>query len=350
MLTGIDLFAGAGGLSLGAKMAGINTKYAVESDQSFASTYKYNHRDVNLIVKDIVDVDFSNILEQPFVLYGGPPCQGFSSSNTKNRNLENSKNHLFTHFVRAVKNLNPKWIVFENVEGITTLQKGVVLDWLKESLLNFDSTYQINDVVLTASDYGVPQVRKRYFLVANKEGINFEFPEIIRNTVTVGDAIDDLPFLNNGDKIEKLKYRCSAKSEYAKAMRKKLRKSRQNYVSRNADYVVERYKYIPQGGNWKNIPNKMMSNYTNLQNCHSGIYRRLHKNKPSCVISNYRKNMLIHPEEDRGLSVREAARLQSFPDSFIFKGALEKIQQQIGNAVPPLLAKAVFEKIVNYYE
>jgi DNA (cytosine-5)-methyltransferase 1 len=122
----------------------------------------------------------------------------------------------------------------------------------------------------------------------------------------------------------------------------------QNYVSRNKPYVIERYKYIKQGQNWQSIPKSLMKNYSDKSKCHSGIYRRLNYQEPSVVISNYRKNMLIHPVEDRGLSVREAARLQSFPDTFKFFGLISEIQQQIGNAVPPLLAKAIFDRIMEY--
>ena len=112
--------------------------------------------------------------------------------------------------------------------------------------------------------------------------------------------------------------------------------------------VIARYQHIPQGGNWKDIPDNLMTNYANKERCHSGIYRRLRADKPSVVISNYRKSMLIHPYQHRGLSVREAARIQSFPDDFKFFGPISHIQQQIGNAVPPLLAKAVFLKIIEY--
>jgi DNA (cytosine-5)-methyltransferase 1 len=129
-------------------------------------------------------------------------------------------------------------------------------------------------------------------------------------------------------------------------MRKNSEFSTQNIVSRNFDYVVERYKYIKPGQNWRAIPEHLMVNYKNRDNCHSGIYKRLRVDEPSVVISNYRKNMLVHPVQDRGLSVREAARLQSFPDNFIFEGSIHYIQQQIGNAVPPLLAKAIFEQIL----
>ena len=131
-------------------------------------------------------------------------------------------------------------------------------------------------------------------------------------------------------------------------MRQNSKSSLQNLVSRNQEYIIERYKYIKEGENWKSIPTELMANYKNPKNCHSGIYKRLVADKPSIVISNYRKNMLIHPFDNRGLSVREAARLQSFPDDFIFKGTLWYIQQQIGNAVPPLLAEKIFKQILIY--
>lgn len=135
-------------------------------------------------------------------------------------------------------------------------------------------------------------------------------------------------------------------SNYARQMREGSKIATQNYVSRNNDLVIERYKYIGQGQNWRAIPDFLMKNYADKGRCHSGIYRRLIANQPSVVISNYRKSMLIHPYQDRGISVREAARLQSFPDSFYFEGPISHIQQQIGNAVPPLLAKAVFDQII----
>ena len=122
------------------------------------------------------------------------------------------------------------------------------------------------------------------------------------------------------------------------------------FVSKNNDLVIERYKHIKQGQNWRTIPDSLMENYADKKRTHSGIYKRLLADKPSVVISNYRKSMLIHPFQDRGLSVREAARIQSFPDDFIFEGPISHIQQQIGNAVPPLLAKAVVKKILSYQD
>ena len=133
-------------------------------------------------------------------------------------------------------------------------------------------------------------------------------------------------------------------------LRNNLDKCSGHLVSKNKDYIIRRYKFIPQGGNWKDIPDYLMTNYTDKTRCHTGIYKRLLADKPSVTVGNYRKSMLIHPWEDRGLSVREAARLQSFPDSYIFCGSLGFQQQQVGNAVPPLLAKVVFQAIINTYK
>lgn len=209
---------------------------------------------------------------------------------------------------------------------------------------------KVSPKVLWANDYGVPQRRNRFFMVGNLDDIDFEYPKPVDYQVTVEQAIGDLPVLENGDSFESLEYSKSLEqaSNYAQIMRRKSKKALQNYVSKNNDLVIERYKHIPQGGNWRNIPEELMQNYSDKTRCHSGIYKRLRADQPSVVISNYRKSMLIHPYQNRGLSVREAARIQSFPDDFIFKGPISHIQQQIGNAVPPLLAKAVIEKILSY--
>lgn len=351
-IIGIDVFSGAGGLSLGAEMAGIKVRYAIEINKSAAETFAYNHPDANVLQKDIKNVgieDFTPSINV-FVVMGGPPCQGFSMSNTRSRTMDNPKNHLFKEFVRLVKVLNPKWFVFENVWGITSIERGDVVPIISKCFE--DLGYNVTSQVLWAHKYGVPQKRNRFFMVGNREGIHYEFPKPYECEVTVRDAIFDLPILDNGSKEEALPYRLSImeSSNYARQMRARLRLSRQNYVSRNNDLVIQRYSHIPQGGNWRDIPEALMFNYSDKSRCHSGIYRRLIYDAPSVVISNYRKSMLIHPEQNRGLSVREAARIQSFPDNFIFMGPVSHIQQQIGNAVPPLLAKAVVEQILSYYK
>ena len=355
MLYGIDIFSGAGGLSLGAEMAGTSIMFAVEKDKYAAETYRYNHNNTPIICDDIHNIDpLQHITPigagDQLIVFGGPPCQGFSTSNTVTRNMKNPNNSLFEEFLRFVSILQPDWFLFENVEGFYRFEKGTIRNKVKHCFEELG--YTVNDAIVIASDYGVPQHRNRFIMVGNRNGILFQFPEKHKKVYSVVDAIGDLPELTNGQMEDSLPYRCVAKEagEYAQLMRHGSRTSKQNYVSRNADYVIERYKYIGQGKNWKAIPEELMQNYANKANCHSGIYKRLNPNEPSVVISNYRKNMLIHPFQDRGLSVREAARLQSFPDKFIFKGTLMHIQQQIGNAVPPLLAKAVFEKILEYGE
>lgn len=351
MPIGIDIFSGAGGLSLGAEMAGFQVKFAVEKDNSAAATYRHNHPNTLVLKDDIHNINPHDYLlpnEHISIVFGGPPCQGFSFSNTMSRNMDNPNNSLFEEFVRFVHEIQPDWFLFENVEGFARFEKGRIQHLVEQCFR--DMGYEVFPKVLWASDYGVPQHRNRFFMVGNHLGIKFEYPEPFGTKITVNDAIEDLPDLTNGQQMETMSYKMPASkaSKYARMMRKGSKRCRQNYVSRNADYVIERYTHIKQGENWESIPDELMQNYANKQNCHSGIYKRLIAAEPSVVISNYRKNMLIHPFQDRGLSVREAARLQSFPDSFYFEGCLMSIQQQIGNAVPPLLAKAVFRKILEY--
>jgi len=346
---GVDIFSGAGGLSVGAENAGIKIGFAVEKDISAAKTFARNHPGVKVLCEDITKVDPKmHVDKPPFIVFGGPPCQGFSLSNTKTRTDKNSNNELFFEFVRFVDELQPEWFLFENVEGITNYNKGNTVLKIKECFSEIG--YNTTEAVLYASDYGVPQHRNRFFMVGNRLGVNFEFPEKHNKKVNVQEALADLPILVNGDNFPTAEYSLpiGSVSEYAARMRGNSTGPLQNFVSRNQEYVIERYKHIKQGENWKAIPAELMGNYANTKNCHSGIYKRLNANKPSVVISNYRKNMLIHPFQDRGLSVREAARLQSFPDSFFFEGPLSHIQQQIGNAVPPLLAEAIFKKILSY--
>ncbi|MEE4355153.1 MAG: DNA cytosine methyltransferase [Desulfococcaceae bacterium] len=347
--TGVDIFSGAGGMSLGAEKAGIQVSTAVDVDKYSLDTYQYNHRNTHVICRDIRNIkpsDINNFSRQPFVLFGGPPCQGFSSSYSHRKNdFENPRNWMFKHFIRFVEDLKPFWVVFENVEGFTRFYGGKLVKDLKEALiyLGYKNPYS---EVLNAVDFGVPQVRNRFFLVANKEGREFEIVPNVEERVTVGKALTDLPSLKNGDNIYEASYKPGRPSKYGQYMRNNSRKSRQNFVSRNQDYVIERYQHIKPGQNWEAIPDRLMKNYQDKTRCHTGIYKRLDPDEPSVVIANYRKNMLIHPYEDRGLSLREAARLQSFPDDFIFQGCLGSMQQQIGNAVPPLLAEAIFRQII----
>ena len=345
-MIGIDLFSGAGGLSLGAEMAGVNVAIAVESDPYAAQTYRVNHPRTLIINEDIRQVrnlrfDRRN---QSLVLFGGPPCQGFSTSNQKTRNKNNPQNWLFREFIRIARETVPDWIVFENVKGIKETETGFFVTEISRALIELG--YTCTTMVLCAADYGIPQVRSRFFLIGSLHGKKPKKPECSGSLITVKDAIEDLPSLKNGAKQDILSYKTDAKSDYAKMLRKNMERCSGHLVSHNNNNIIKRYAFIPQGGNWKDIPDNLMRNYADKSRCHTGIYRRLTANQPSITVGNYRKSMLIHPWEDRGLSVREAARLQSFPDSYIFCGSIGFQQQQVGNAVPPILAKVVFQAMI----
>lgn len=348
-MIGIDLFAGAGGLSLGAMQAGIEVRMAVESNPYAAATYSWNHPHTRVYMGDIRKLKKINISKERknTILFGGPPCQGFSTSNQKTRNLNNPGNWLFLEFFRIAKLWKPDWIVLENVTGIADTEGGIFLEQIHAKFKSLD--YTVSMLVLNAVDYGVPQKRHRFFAVGSLQGISIRQPiPSVSRYVAVREAISDLPDLPNGAEFGCIPYKCSAKYNYARCMRGRQKQTTGHLVTMNTPLVVRRYKHIPQGGNWRDIPGKLMSNYADRYRCHTGIYYRLKEDEPSVVIGNYRKNMLVHPTQDRGLSVREAARLQSFPDSYEFKGSIGFQQQQVGNAVPPLLAKAVFNTIKSY--
>ena len=349
MMMGVDLFAGAGGMSTGAMQAGITVQFAVESERYAAMAYRHNHPQCEVFSDDIRRLLPEKMREIPrgkdgTVVFGGPPCQGFSYSNSRTRHILNRDNWLFEYFVRVVDVCRPDFFVFENVQGIVNTARGLFLEAILErfSRLGYTLTYG----VLNALDYGVPQSRSRFFLVGSNTGRQVLLPpKSTTRLYTVKDAIHDLPSLSNGACESWLPYPPGRPSPYAQRLRGPLAKSSGHLVTRNSDQVVRRYPFVPQGGNWQDIPPELMGNYEDRHRCHTGIYHRLPYTQPSSVIANYRKNMVIHPCEDRGLSVREAARLQSFPDSSLFAGSIGFQQQQVGNAVPPLLAEAVFAQL-----
>ena len=345
-LVGVDIFSGAGGMSIGAEWAGISNVFAIDSDLKASKTYHLNHSETEIVCGDVQNFDFTTVnVTKRCVLFGGPPCQGFSTSNQRTRSGKNEANWLFREFLRAVAEIEPAWVIFENVKGITMTENADFLNRVIIGLekLGYGSKYQ----VLNAADFGVPQLRFRLFLVASREVDAFEFPKPeTTKAVYVREAIADLPNLWPGSTDGPLRYNDCVLSEFAIKMRGDCELSYNNSVTQNSHKIIERYRYIPQGGNWSCIPSSLMTNYKDVSRCHTGIYRRLCWDMPSVTIGNYRKNMLIHPDQDRGLSVREAARLQSFPDNYRFFGSIGFQQQQVGNSVPPLLAKAVFQEVI----
>ena len=350
----IDLFAGAGGLSYGLSQAGLNVVLGVDIDKDASTTLKNNSKNMKVVTSDVRCLDPEEVISEAGfgvneidIAAGGPPCQGFSKSNTRTRSMKNPLNHLYKEFFKFVKLLNPSVFILENVAGLKSFKKCAVLTDMLNTAVNIG--YHTQWTILDAADFGVPQRRKRLFIIGTKHKVENIFPKPTKNFVTVREAISDLPVLENGNHGDKMRYsKYSDLSEYQKIMRESNGTSvSNNFVTKNTDLIMERYKHIPQGGNWKDIPDDLMRNYSDKSRCHGGIYRRLWWDEPSVVIANFRKNMLIHPEQHRGLSVREAARLQSFPDHYTFYGARTSQQQQAANAVPPLLAKTIGENILN---
>lgn len=347
-VVGIDLFCGAGGLTLGALQSGIDVRLGIDQDKHALRTYKSNFPDISIINDDIRNVTSFEIDDKGKrkILFGGLPCQGYSNSNKKTSNRQNPRNWLFLEFIRLIKYWNPDWIVIENVKGILTLDKGFFANEIIKKISELD--YLVNTTILNATDFGVPQYRTRFFLVASRNSLNYKFPDPTTNAkVTVNEAISDLPILSNGASVDFLNYPEFISSSYAQDLRLGKNGCRGNIVSNNSAEVVERYKHIHQGGNWRDIPDQLMMNYHNHKRCHTNIYRRLDGEKPSVVINNFRKSMLIHPTQNRGLSIREAARIQSFPDWFNFEGSIGFQQQQVCDAVPPKFGAAIFRSIVD---
>lgn len=351
----IDLFAGAGGMSLGFRHAGFRVVQAVEKDPHVATTYRCNHPQTDLLEEDIQELDPLDCIARlglrpgdVTAIIAGPPCQGFSESNRRTRTFENPRNHLYKQLVRFLDAIRPSWFVSENVAGLRTLAGGRILLDLIETCRSLG--YQADWEELCTADYGVPQFRRRVFVVGNRLGLAIPFPKPSHGSgrrpwVTVLEAIGDLPSLESGASIDYLPYPEDGGhlSEYQRMMRASDMASlvQGNLVTLNNRTILERYQHIPPGQNWEAIPKGLLDNYKDCSRCHTGIYHRLEWHRPSKVIGNFRKNMLIHPEQQRGLSVREAARLQSFPDDYIFLGSIGFQQQQVADSVPPLLGEVV---------
>lgn len=266
--------------------------------------------------------------------------------------MENPNNHLYIHFLRFVSAINPEVFVLENVAGLQTSPCCRILDRILNDAdeLGYSSTWD----ELNAIDYGVPQVRRRVIVVGVRKNLKWKWKPpggtvIGTSSITVREAISDLPILRPGARIDILPYRLVRRnSEYQALMRGRGRDLVQgNLVTRNSAKIIERYRHIRPGDNWEVIPARLLDNYADSSRCHTGIYHRLQWDLPSKVIGNYRKNMLIHPSQNRGLSVREAARLQSFPDDYIFVGSIGFQQQQVGDAMPPLLAQAIAKSLLD---
>jgi DNA-cytosine methyltransferase len=312
------------------------------------------------------------------ILIGGPPCQGFSSANRNSWSSSNPNNQLVDSFLDCVSHMAPKVLLMENVQGIlwTPREESVsdlsVAAHVLKRLARMG--YLVFPKLLDAVWYGAPQNRNRFFLLGIHKDVGYYSEEFGRwgpypkpshgpatgtPFVTVRDAISDLPRLGNGDDQSEHPYQEDTLRLRHNSFLRLMRAGAppnviwDHVTSRHADYVIERYKGIPQGKNWQAV-RELMTNYADVERTHSNIYRRLAWSEPAITIGHYRKSMIIHPSQHRGLSLREAARLQSFPDWFRFAGSasggsggLMHKQQQLANAVCPSVTKAVAEFILD---
>lgn len=346
----IDLFCGCGGLSEGFKLAGYTIVGGVDFNSAAIETYSANFPGAKGICCDLSEMDEDKIievfgdLESIDVIIGGPPCQGFSSANRYKIEGEDPRNKLFFEFVKFVDLAKPKAIVIENVRGIVTNNNGYAKDRIYEI---FESRgYVVNHRILSASDYGIPQRRQRNFFVMIKDGEKFNFDKLekVIDEVTVEDAIGELYGYEENNTNEAFVLPEEPNSDYRKYLRSSNNKVANHEVRYPAEKVQHRISFVPQGGNWQDVPEEFWP--SDRKNRHSSAYKRLDVNQPSCTIdtgnnhSNY-----FHPLYNRIPTVREAARLQSFPDEFVFKGNRSEQYRQVGNAVPPLLSKVIAEQL-----
>ena len=330
-------------------MARSDIVMGVDLDDNALGTYKKNFGDEVALSFDLRHpvIDLCSHLPEHDVLVAGPPCQSFSTSNQKTRTDRNPLNNLLFVPVEVARLTEPKAVIVENVHGLGIGSRRKYLERLVETISNLG--YQTTVVEVSGAMVGLPQNRTRLFVVGLQK-TGFEIKVCANHQPTTWDAIGDLPELDNGAAIDTLPYGSPAMSEYAKTLRARKRICTGNLVTGNAAKIVQRYKCIPQGGNWKSIPVNLMDDYSDVTRCHTGIYHRLVSDKPAKVVGNFRKNMLVHPNQHRGLSIREAARLQSFPDRYMFVGSIGKQQQQVGNAVPPIMAQAVISQVFDFLE
>lgn len=352
--TCVDLFSGAGGLSRGFLDAGYNVVLGVDHNESALKTFKENHGKAETMLLDLfdhsnIDVIVNYLKERDIsvdVLIGGPPCQGFSIAGP--RDMNDKRNSLYLAMVKLAKQLQPQAVLLENVPGMLQTNGGI---GAKRIVDDFEKIgYKMVPKLLYAPDYGVPQIRKRVFFIGLKNGNTFVFPEPTVSPdcyITCEDAIGDLPSLQTetgetiaGEEIQP--YENEPLTEYQKLMRGNSKQIYNHIGCIPIEKTRKMISLVPEGKNYKALPEE----YRGLYKYHEAL-TRYHSKKPSLTINTGHRSH-FHYKWNRIPTVRESARLQSFPDDFIFYGNKTEQYKQVGNAVPPLLGKAVAEKLKQF--
>ena len=348
----IDLFAGCGGFSVGFKKAGFKVTKAVEFDPKIAEIYRINHPDTKLFVEDIGKINNETNFQKNEVdiIIGGPPCQGFSMAGARIRNgfVEDPRNYLFKQYLKVVQIVKPKYFIIENVKGILTMNEGKIFDEILNVFSdenNFEGDrYYLHYKIINAVEYGIPQKRERVIIIGSKNK-DFDYSKLIEKAkaiitsehpryfekVSVWDAIGNLPQPTSDGIVKNPK----SLTNYQKYLSSSKRTISNHTTPNHNKKTYDRMKLIGQGENFAKLNEKINS-------IHSGSYGRLEKNGVCPTITTRfdtpSGGCYTHPIENRTITQREAARLQSFPDDFIFKGNKMIICKTIGNAVPPKIS------------
>lgn len=348
--TVLDLFSGAGGMSRGFLDAGYNVVLGVDFDDMALKTFKNNHGAAEAMKLDLFNHDNIKHIEEFLkqknieidVLVGGPPCQGFSLAGP--RNVNDERNSLYTAMVKVAKKLKPKVVVLENVPGLLKLYEGQGAKRIIEDFTELG--YKIKAEILYAPDFGIPQIRKRVFFVGILDSDEyFEYPKPLYTKdeyVTCEEAISDLPALEGilGDEIQE--YEVQPLSEYQKLMRKNSNLIYNHIGTLHEEKTVKLISMVPEGKNYKSLPEEYSSQFK-----YNEALTRYHSKKPSLTINTGHRSH-FHYKYNRIPTVRESARLQSFPDDFIFYGNKSQQYRQVGNAVPPMLGYYIGLQLKQY--
>lgn len=368
----IDLFAGCGGLSTGFEDAGFEVVLALEKDNAAAETYKYNHPNTKMLVEDITTIEnpkeYTGNIEIDGIV-GGPPCTGYSLSGK--RDPKDPRNSLFMDYLRFVEIYKPKFFVMENVQGMLSMKTKSgenVIDIIGKEIK--DKGYNFEIFKLNAAEFGVPQSRIRIFFIGIREDINFDL-ELLEpkgflygeDQVTIEQAIMDLPQIKAREGIEEQLYDREPTNDYQRYIRNGSKVVRNHIAMKHTKRLVERFEQIGFGQSVKDVPEEFAQRKRGNAKEVSGKAfgqnnMRPFPDKPSPTIPASFQSNFVHPYLHRNYTAREGARLQSFPDTYIFKGNRTNMSwdktlsqyQQIGNAVPPLLAKAIAENIKEYFK
>jgi DNA (cytosine-5)-methyltransferase 1 len=384
----LDTFAGAGGFSLGFELAGAAIVGAIEIDSWACETFQFNHPNATVMQADITTIHDERIINafgqlKPDIVLGGPPCQGFSICNKNNGDPKDPRNSLFKEFIRVGRLLTPKVMIMENVPNLIkarTASNKLVVDIIKNELR--DLGYHVEHRILEATDYGVPQIRRRLVIIATQKKLDNAFPDKTHSTMiapnasgidlkrcpTLWEAISDLPEIEAREGSEEAEYSIPPQNEYQHLMRNGAHKLFNHKAMNHSTRVVNRFASMSWGDSISDVPDHLRPLKRNSTEFSEKTYdqnnRRMHPERqchtvPASFYANF-----VHPYKNRNFTAREGARIQSFPDSYVFKGkptvVSHKLLQregrleekhlcqynQIGNAVPPLMGKAIAEHIL----